>query len=297
MGVEFELEEIRTGSWERLPDGSLDAELEQRCGHRRAQLAVDCWVPMRAPFPGCRRNVLFSASESSSIPPIWMAPSLRYDAVVVPTPSSARAFATAGYPESRLHVCPLGVNASYQPGVEPLELSDGTGRSILDYRTRFLTVATALPRKNVTGLLRTWLRSTRRTDDAVLLLKLGELSPNSAGSFLRAMAAVEASVGKRRSEAAPIVWHTDVLPDAQMPHLFALATHYLTLSHGEGWDLPSLQAGAMGRRLIVPRHSAYEDNFDEGSARFVPARAVRALQNIGDAERCILEIAPWSLNH
>jgi hypothetical protein len=226
-----------------------------------------------------------------------MAPSLRYDAVVVPTPSSSRAFAAAGYPESRLHVCPLGVDAAFHPGVEPLPLSDGAGRSLLDFRTRFLTVATALPRKNVTGLLRTWLRSTRRTDDAVLVLKLGELSPYSVGSFLRALAAVEASVGRRRSEAAPIVWHTEVLPDALMPRLFALATHYLSLSHGEGWDLPTLQAGAMGRRLIVPRHSAYQDNFDDSSARFVPARAVRALQSIGDAERCILEIAPWSLGH
>jgi hypothetical protein len=82
-----------------------------------------------------------------------------------------------------------------------------------------------------------------------------------------------------------------------MPRFFALATHYLSLSHGEGWDLPSLQAGAMGRRVIVPRHSAYQDNLDDTCARFVPARAVRALQSIGDAERCILEIAPWSLGH
>ena len=44
---------------------------------------------------------------------------------------------------------------------------------------------------------------------------------------------------------------------ADMTGLMRAATHYWSMSHGEGWDLPLSKAGAMGLSLIAPRHSAY----------------------------------------
>jgi hypothetical protein len=47
-----------------------------------------------------------------------------------------------------------------------------------------------------------------------------------------------------------------------MPGLFAAASHYWSMSHGEGWDQPMIEAAASGLRLIVPRHTAYLEYLD-----------------------------------
>ena len=61
-----------------------------------------------------------------------------------------------------------------------------------------------------------------------------------------------------------------------MPRLYAAATHYLSLSYGEGWDLPMVEAAAMGLQLIAPRHSAYTAYLDDSIALLLPARQVPA---------------------
>jgi glycosyltransferase involved in cell wall biosynthesis len=63
-----------------------------------------------------------------------------------------------------------------------------------------------------------------------------------------------------------------LLSDAEMPGLFAAATHYWSMSHGEGWDQPMIEAGAAGLRLIAPRHSAYLAYLDSSVAQLVPSR-------------------------
>jgi glycosyltransferase involved in cell wall biosynthesis len=65
-----------------------------------------------------------------------------------------------------------------------------------------------------------------------------------------------------------------VFPDATMPRLYAAATHYLSLSFGEGWDQPMIEAAATGLRLIAPGHSAYAAYLDASVARLLPYRAV-----------------------
>jgi hypothetical protein len=40
--------------------------------------------------------------------------------------------------------------------------------------------------------------------------------------------------------------------DSAMPRLYAAATHYISMSFGEGWDQPMLEAAASGLRLIAP---------------------------------------------
>jgi hypothetical protein len=47
-----------------------------------------------------------------------------------------------------------------------------------------------------------------------------------------------------------------------MPGLFAAASHYWSMSHGEGRDQPMIEAAASGLRLIVPRHTAYLEYLD-----------------------------------
>jgi hypothetical protein len=47
-------------------------------------------------------------------------------------------------------------------------------------------------------------------------------------------------------QAAPVLFTDRLLPGADMPGLYAAATHYWSMSHGEGWDQPMTEAAAAG---------------------------------------------------
>ncbi len=81
-------------------------------------------------------------------------------------------------------------------------------------------------------------------------------------------------LGKSSAEAAPIYMITQVLPYTDVLGLYAAASHYISMSFGEGWDLPMMEAAATGLQLIAPDHSAYPTYLDESVAYWLPSRAV-----------------------
>ncbi|PYM14317.1 MAG: hypothetical protein DMD81_18340 [Candidatus Rokuibacteriota bacterium] len=119
-----------------------------------------------------------------------------------------------------------------------------------------------------------WLRATRRGDDAILIVKVGRFPPGATVHLMRDLDATERAIGTSRREAAPMLFTEQILADRDMPRLFAAATHYWSMSHGEGWDQPMIEAGATGLRLIAPMHSAYTAYLDGSIARMIPARLV-----------------------
>src|SRR5690606_14537464 len=196
--------------------------------------------------------------------------------------------------EFKLRLCPLGVRADlYRPGVPPLPLGEALGRPIASYSVRFLNVSELGPRKNLAGLMRAWLRATQAGDDAVLIMKIGCYHPGSLALFQQEVALAQAQAGKRLEQAAPLHFVYDLYPDADMPRLFAAATHYISLSFGEGWDLPMMEAAAMGLSLIAPRHSAYLSYLEDEIATLVAAREVPALRGDGDWASELFVDANW----
>jgi glycosyltransferase involved in cell wall biosynthesis len=139
-----------------------------------------------------------------------------------------------------------------------------------------LNVSELGPRKNLPGLVRVWIEATTPEDDAILILKLSGVEAAGVLRLLRDIDAVERDLGKTRSESAPLLFLDQVLPDRDMPRLFASATHYWSMSHGEAWDQPMMEAGATGLALIAPRHSAYPGYLDDTIATLIPARRVAA---------------------
>ena len=102
---------------------------------------------------------------------------------------------------------------------------------------------------------------------AVLFLKAGCYEAAASREALeRDLAGMEA--------AAPVQVLHDLLADADMPGLYASATHYISLSHGEGWDQPMMEAAASGLKLIAPSHSAYLTYLDDSVATMLPCREV-----------------------
>jgi len=217
-------------------------------------------------------NVNFTMFEASTIPREWALHSMQHDHVIVPTASSANAWIRSGVSEDKISICPLGIDSEiFKPGIPAGNIGRIRGKAVHEYRTRLLNISDFIPRKNITGLLLAWLDATTDADDAVLILKACLYQHELYNWLQNEIRAMERRTGKTFEKAAPVFWITDVLHPAAMPSLYAVATHYISMSHGEGWDLPMMEAGACGLQLIAPRHSAYENWMDERWTCFIPS--------------------------
>ena len=105
--------------------------------------------------------------------------------------------------------------------------------------------------------------------------------------------AVERQVGKALGEAAPIHFVYDVYSDDEMPGFFAAATHYISMSHGEGWDLAMMEAVASGLVPIAPAHSAYLAYLDATIAHLIPSREVPIAFDDRDELKALFAGANW----
>jgi glycosyltransferase involved in cell wall biosynthesis len=223
------------------------------------------------PEPG-RRNVNYTMFEADRIPAAWVISAEAHDLIALPTAAGIRAWAGSGVPETKLRLCPLGVDAAYfSEATTPLALAGADGRAVASFRTRFLHIAELRPRKNHVGLLRAWMKATTPKDDAILILKASVFQQHVLPQFQQDVAAMQRQTGRTLADAAPIVFITGHLPDDLIRSLYACATHYISLSHGEGWDLPMMEAAVSGLSLIAPAHSAYLTYLQEDEAYLVPS--------------------------
>jgi glycosyltransferase involved in cell wall biosynthesis len=276
-GVRIQLLDVPAWGPRRLAPSQRDPLFDALSTPVGADIVLHFCMPHQVAGGLTRFDVNFTMFEATRVPQAWVDLGLSHDLVVVPTPASRDAWTASGFPEERLRLCPLGVDGGrFHPDVTPLALADRDGRSLASYRTRVLNVSDLTARKNLLGLLRVWLRETSRRDDAILILKVGRGAPGTTVRFMREVDMLERQLGRTRRQAAPVLFMDHVLDDAEMPGLFAAATHYWSMSHGEGWDQPMMEAAATGLRLIAPRHSAYPTYLDEDAVTWLPARRVIA---------------------
>ncbi len=261
----------------RLPEHARDWWFDHLSQPVDASITLHFTMPHQVISDGHGLDVNYTMFEATRVPATWVEHNRRHALVIVPTESSRQAWLAAGFPADRLRICPLGINASLFDGsVEPLSLRTETGVPVASYRTRFLNVSELGPRKNLTGLLRAWLITTSVEDDAVLMLKLGCYTPGWFDLFAQQLQELQRQVGQSFRQAAPVEILFDLLPDAEMPRLYSTATHYISLSHGEGWDQAMVEAAASGLQLIAPDHSAYRAYLSPDTATLIPSREVPA---------------------
>jgi glycosyltransferase involved in cell wall biosynthesis len=275
QGIEIQLVDVPDWSAAKLPPELRDDWFEALDRPVDARVALQFCMPHQTVRHQGKLDVNYTMFEASRVMPYWVRRSSRLGALIVPTESSRQAWLAGGMPDSQIELCPLGVDPElFKPGVAPRALRCRDGRPVDGFRVRFLNVSAVGPRKNLVGLLRAWLRATSRADDAVLVLKLGaDLSGPERFSAL--VTEAERQSGLRLEAAAPICVVFDLLSDAELPGLYAAATHYISLSYGEGWDQAMVEAGASGLALIAPDHSAYQAYLDVSIARLIPSRPVQ----------------------
>ena len=276
-GVRIQLTDVPHWHPVKLPPDARDPWFEQLVSPVPAASVLQFCMPHQVVAGEGRLTVNYTMFEASAVPAGWVARGSHCDLVIVPTRSSLEAWLASGYPRGKLRVCPLGVDVGrFGPATEALPLPAQGGRPVSDYRVRVLNVSDSMPRKNLAGLVRTWISATSAGDDAILIIKVGPATREATSALFRRLAIMEQTLGKRRDQAAPILFVNRLLTDAEMPGLYAAATHYWSMSHGEGWDQPMTEAAATGLRLIAPAHTAYLDYLDRDVAQLIPVRAVPA---------------------
>ncbi|WP_042699026.1 tetratricopeptide repeat protein [Azospirillum sp. B506] len=275
-GVRIRLVDLNHGDVDNLPDGQIDPLLGTLDRPVRAKAVLSFTTPLLVEAVPGLKTINYTVFEALDIPPLWAAHSRRHDHVVVATASSRQAWLKAGHPADRVHICPEGVEPLDPGRVTPAAILDSTGRRLADYPVRILNVSDLNSRKNLEGLLRVWLRTTRAEDAAALLLKAGK-GEGVSGSIRNLLVRLTAETGRTMEQAAPLFLVGGMLSETDMMSLHAAATHYWSMSHGEGWDLPMAQAGAMGLTLLAPDHSAYRAYLNGRVAHMIPSRVTPAL--------------------
>jgi glycosyltransferase involved in cell wall biosynthesis len=274
-GVRLQLTDIPEWHPVKLPEQARDPWFDQLDRPVGAAAMLQLCMPHQVVASEQRFTVNYTMFEAAQVPASWVTLGHSQDLVIVPTQASRDAWLASGYPAGKLRTCPLGVDVErFRPAREPLPLPlpQADGRPVADYRVRVLNVSEPSPRKNLTGLVRTWISATSADDDAILIIKCGPSTRQATTALVGQLALMEQALGRSRRDAAPIVFVDRLLTSAEMPGLFAAASHYWSMSHGEGWDQPMIEAAASGLRLIAPRHTAYLEYLDADVAQLIPVR-------------------------
>ncbi len=266
LGVEIELVDHPGWGSTRLPPdksdpffGSLDRPVD-------ASVFLRFAMPHQVLVEPGMVNVNYTMFEATRIHSSWVDQAYAYDLVVVPNETCRETWIACGAPAQRVRVCPLGVDGELFGRPAPPLLEEPHG-------VRFLNVSALNERKNLRALPRVWMQATTAADDAVLIMKLGA----DAAGLARFRAEIDETareLGKTTADAAPIRLVGDRFADREMPRLYASATHYVSVSFGEAWDLPMMEAAASGLELIAPWHSAYKVYLDSETAHLIPCSEV-----------------------
>lgn len=276
LGTEVQLHHL-DGWSQPLPDDARETWFDELHRPVGAGVLLHFTMPTQARPRNGIRNVNYTMFEADRIPGVWAARAADHDCTVVPTESSRQAWIAGGVAPDRVRVSPLGVDAEFFGAASPpLALHVPDGREVCAFRRRFLNIADLRPRKNHLGLLRCWIRATRADDDAVLIVKTNPLNAAMLDTFRGDVDAMQRHLGRTLDEAAPVVFLPATVTNEQLRGLYRSATHYISLSLGEGWDQAAMEAAAAGLQLVAPRHSAYAAWLCDDEAELIDSTAVPA---------------------
>jgi glycosyltransferase involved in cell wall biosynthesis len=294
QGVAVELIDLPQWGPTRLPAAARDRWFDSLDTPVDARTVLHFCMPHQVVPDAHRITINHTMFEATRIAPHWVEHHRNHDVIILPTESSRRAWINSGVPEEKIRLCPLGINAAlFSRPMHPLALQRDNGEPLAGYRVRFFNVSELGPRKNLVGLLRAWLQATSPRDDAVLMMKMGCYAPGWREEFRRQIELLQQQVGKQLADAAPVHFIHDLFSDADMPRLYAAATHYISMSFGEGWDQAMVEAAASGLKLIAPNHSAYMAYLDPSIAHLIPCREVQAVFAGGGDTGLLFQGANW----
>lgn len=192
-----------------------------------------------------RYRIGFTMLEVDGFPDEWVRQANEMDEVWVPSKANRDAFIRSGI-RIPVSIMPLGVDVSrFHPGARALRAPSGDFVFFASFEWG--------ERKAPELLLQTFNRTFRRSDPVVLLCKLVNRDP---GVHVRR--AIE-RLGLRASGGRIGFIHNRELPHHELPMLYRSADCFVSAGHGEGWDMPLMEAMACGLPTIATDWGAHTE--------------------------------------
>lgn len=254
---------VKTEKMQKILDKTLSTKVSQFCP------AIWLTLPTNVQFFPGRSFINMTAWESDRICPQWVMVGRAVDLTLLPTNFLKEVWVNSGVPEEKVDVVHEGTDLSlFNPQVQPLPLFH-RGKAIQEiFKYRFLSILQLSNRKNVRGLVLSFMNAFKGRDDACLMLKTSTMDRD-----------LDQFIGDLDLTKSNIFVMDQLLPMDKMPNFMANATHYYSLSCGEGWDLSCVDAGAMGKVIVAPLHSAYTEYLNDDRAYLIKKnKLVPALQ-------------------
>ena len=197
--------------------------------------------------------ILMQPWEYGSMPKEWL-PHLRdqIDEVWVYSNYNRDCYIQDGLDPDKVAVVPLSVDHTrFHPNALPLPLiAERTDKSF-----KFLFVGGTIWRKGIDVLLNAYTQAFTREDDVCLIIK--DIGQNS---FYAGQTAYDLIKELQSEPNAPQIIHlTKMLPQEEMPQLYAACDCLVHPYRGEGFCLPVAEAMATGKPVIVTKGGACDD--------------------------------------
>ncbi|MFN7990188.1 MAG: glycosyltransferase [Thermoanaerobaculia bacterium] len=198
-------------------------------------------------FRRCRGGlrVGYSMLEVDGLPPDWVDGANEMDEVWVPSTFNAATFANAGV-RRPITVMPLGVDTDY---FRP----DGARFRNPDGLFVFLSIFEWNERKAPRLLLEAFSRAFSARDPVVLVCKVLNLEPTVDVPREVNRCLLRPGGGRIR------ILLNGQVPYSQLPALYRSADCYVAATHGEGWNMPLVEAMACGVPAIATDWSSHRD--------------------------------------
>jgi tetratricopeptide (TPR) repeat protein len=206
---------------------------------------------------GRTRLVCSTMFETESIPFNWYDPLLNVDEIWVPSDFNKETFSSAGIPKFMINSFPLCINSSLYSSEHSKLLLPGLKAFI------FLNVVSNFNRKDIGLLLRSYFKSFKKSDDVSLIIKIPpKLSDEVYDQYFYQAVLPEFSIGS--PNLPHFILLKEYLSEERMRSLYKTCDTYISLERGKGWDLPAMEAMAMGKPTIGINWSANTEfmNFD-----------------------------------
>jgi glycosyltransferase involved in cell wall biosynthesis len=186
-------------------------------------------------------KVSVSLFETHSIPHSWVGPSNSVDQVWVPSNFNKESYSLAGVDKERIRVIPIPADCDYfRPGYPRIKIPGASGFI-------FLFVFSFGWRKGFDLLLRSYLKEFSSSEDVTLVMKVYKGNPqvSDLGKAILASASPECN---HIGPAAPrVVILPGPIPQDDLRALYASCDLYVSTDRAKGWDMPCMEAMAMGK--------------------------------------------------
>lgn len=209
------------------------------------------------------RLVGYTVFETDSLPQEWLDPALDFDELWTASSFNQRTFAQAGVPAHMIRCVPHAIDPALQrETVEPMELPDARGFV-------FLSVLSAFNRKDAGGLLRAYRKAFTSDDNVTLVLKL-RANATDADIEQHVWGPARPEFERSDPDAPHVVLMREDLSDERLWALMRRADVCVSLERGKGWDLPSMEAMALGTPVVALGWGGIEAFVNDTNAMVVP---------------------------